>query len=173
MDKTIIEKVKELLFSEEEVVEQSFLDVKTSDGIVLRVSELAEGASLSIISEDGENVSGAAEYTLEDGTVVVTNDEGVITSVTDAPAEEAVEEVEEEMQEEVVEDEVNPLDERIGKLEERLEDILSKFSVMSEKVEEFSKQPAEDEVVVGKKEFKKANKYSALEALSKYRKNKK
>lgn len=171
MDKTIIEKVKELLFSEEEVVEQSFLDVKTSEGVVLRVSELSEGASVSIISEDGENVSGAAEYTLEDGTVVVTNDEGVITSVTDAPAEEVVEEVEEEMQEEVVE--VNPLDERIGKLEERLEDILSKFSVMSEKVEEFSKQPAEDEVVVGKKEFKKANKYSALEELSKYRKNKK
>lgn len=168
-NKSIIEKVKELLFTEEEVVEQNFLDVKTSEGVVLRVSELSEGAEVMIISEDGENISGAAEYTLEDGTVVVVSEDGKITSVTEASEEDEVVEVEEEMEQEVVED-VNPLDDRIAKLEKGIEDILSKFSEMSAKVEEFAALPADEEVVVGKKEFKKQSKDDALTALSKFRK---
>lgn len=168
--KSIIDKVKELLFSEEEVV-AAFEDVKTSDGLVLRVTEVAEGASVSIISEDGENVSGAAEYTLENGTIIVVDENGVITSITEAAVEEEVVE-EEEMQEEVVE-EVNPLEERIGKLEKGIEDILSKFSEMNTKVEEFASAPADEEVKIGKKEFKKVDKYSALDELSRFRKNKK
>jgi len=168
-DKTIIEKVKELVFGEE-TVDETFLDVKTSDGVVLRVSELSEGVEVTIISEDGENISGAAEYTLEDGTVVATDDNGVIVSVT-APAEEEVVE-EEEMEEEVVVEE-NPLDARIAKLEDAIEDVLSKFSEMSTKVEEFSALPADEEIVVGKKDFKKQSKDDALTALSKFRKNKK
>ena len=168
--KSIIDKVKELLFSEEEVV-AAFEDVKTSDGLVLRVTEVAEGASVSIISEDGENVSGAAEYTLENGTIIAVDESGVITSITEAAVEEEVVE-EEEMQEEVVE-EVNPLEERIGKLEKGIEDILAKFSEMNTKVEEFASAPASDEVKIGKKEFKKVDKYSALDELSRFRKNKK
>ena len=168
--KSIIDKVKELLFSEEEVV-AAFEDVKTSDGLVLRVTEIAEGASVSIISEDGENVSGAAEYTLENGTIIAVDESGVITSITEAAVEEEVVE-EEEMQEEVVE-EVNPLEERIGKLEKGIEDILAKFSEMNTKVEEFASAPASDEVKIGKKEFKKVDKYSALDELSRFRKNKK
>jgi len=168
--KSIIDKVKELLFSEEEVV-AAFEDVKTSDGLVLRVTEVAEGASVSIISEDGENVSGAAEYTLENGTIIAVDESGVITSITEAAVEEEVVE-EEEMQEEVVE-EVNPLEERIGKLEKGIEDILTKFSEMNTKVEEFASAPASDEVKIGKKEFKKVDKYSALDELSRFRKNKK
>ena len=165
--KSIIDKVKELLFSEEEVV-AAFEDVKTSDGLVLRVTEVAEGASVSIISEDGENVSGAADYTLEDGTIIVVDENGVITSITEAAVEEEVVE-EEEMQEEVVE-EVNPLEERIGKLEKGIEDILAKFSEMNTKVEEFASAPASEEVKIGKKEFKKVDKYSALDELSRFRK---
>ena len=83
--------ISKIVFGSEEVVEETFLDVKTSDGVVLRVSELAEGATVTIISEDGENVSGAAEYVLEDGATVVVDENGVITSVMES--EEEVEEV--------------------------------------------------------------------------------
>ncbi len=166
--------ISKIVFGSEEVVEETFLDVKTSDGVVLRVSELAEGATVTIISEDGENVSGAAEYVLEDGATVVVDENGVITSVMEA--EEEVEEVveEEEMSEEEVE--VNPLEERVAQLEDL---ILSKFSEVSEAMQnnsdaiaKFSEAPAEEEIKVNKKTPLELKKSNAIEGLRNFRNNK-
>ena len=172
--KSLFEKVKALL-AEDEVKEQAFLDVKTSEGVVLRVDEVAEGATVTIISEDGENVSGAADYTLEDGTTITVSEEGVITSVMEAEGEDEVgnEEVaEEEMQEEEVVAEVNPNDERIAKLEESIEKILSQFEAMNEQVEKFASAPADEEVKIEKKKPTVFKKESAIDALSNYKRNK-
>ena len=79
-NKEIIKEVKKLFnFNEEEL---AFLDVKTSDGLVLRVAKMEEGEVVTLISEDGANVSGEAEYTLEDGTVLVVDAEGTISTIT-------------------------------------------------------------------------------------------
>lgn len=177
--------ISKIVFGSEEVVEETFLDVKTSDGVVLRVSELSEGETVAIISEDGENVSGAAEYVLEDGTTVVVDAEGVITSVE--VAEEETEEVveEEEMSEEATE-EVNPLEERIAQLEDGIEKILSKFSEVSDAINttiettknnsdaiaKFSEAPAEEEIEVNKKTPLELKKSNAIEGLRNFRNNK-
>lgn len=160
----------------EEVVEATFLDVKTSDGVVLRVPELTEGEIVKIISEDGENVSGEAEYVLEDGQTLSVDDAGVIVKITEAETEETEEVVEEEVME--VEEEVNPLEARIADLENGLTEILSKFSEVSEELKvskaeiaKFSKAPAEEEIVVDKKSPVASRKDDALTSLSKYRKN--
>ena len=101
-NKEVIKQVKELIFGAE-TVEAAFLDVKTSDGMVLRVAEVKEGEVVTIISEDGEAVSGEAEYVLEDGNTIAVDAEGMIVTITE-PSEE----------EEVVEEEEIPRLEHIG-----------------------------------------------------------
>ena len=176
-NKEIIKEVKKLFnFNEEEL---SFLDVKTSDGLVLRVAKMEEGEVVTLISEDGENVSGEAEYTLEDGTVLVVDAEGTISTITAVEVEE--EEVEAEMSE--VEDEVNPLEGRIANLEEGIEKVLSMFSAqieeleakdvivkeLTEKIEAFSKAPADEEIVVAKKTPLQEKRYNAINELRKFK----
>ena len=87
-----IDKIQKIVFGEEEQEEvKEFADYKTNDGMVLRCDELAEGNTVSIISEDGENVSGAATYVLEDGKTIEVGEDGVIVSVADSePIEEEV-----------------------------------------------------------------------------------
>lgn len=105
--KTIVEKIKDLMFSD--ITDEKFLDVKDSEGNVLRVAEdeLAVGQSVMTITEDGEVPAVEGEYLLEDGQTLVIDAEGVITEIVEAVEEETeeTEEVEEvEASEEVVED---------------------------------------------------------------------
>ena len=86
--------IKKILFGAEEEEEQVFADYRTTDGVILRCDELAEGATVSIISEEGEAVSGAASYVLEDGRTVEVSEEGAIVSIMDA--EEEAEDLQEE-----------------------------------------------------------------------------
>ena len=173
-NKEVIKQVKELIFGAE-TVEAAFLDVKTTEGVVLRVSEVKEGEVVNIISEDGEAVSGAAEYILEDGNTISVDAEGMIVSIIETPAEE---EVEEEMSEEV-----NPLESRIENLEQGIEKLLAGFSAIDEsitakdelideltkKVEAFGKAPAEEEIVVAKKTPLEEKRYNAINELRKYK----
>jgi hypothetical protein len=179
-NKEIIKSVKALIFRTEEVVESTFLDVKTSEGLVLRVAEVKEGESVIIISEDGENVSGEATYILEDGSTIMVDAEGMISTIEEA-TEEVVEEVEEEMSEDA-----NPLESRIANLEEGIEKVLSMFSnqieeseakdvvikELSEKVEAFSIAPAEEEIKVAKKTPLEEKRYNAINELRKFKQTK-
>ena len=171
-NKTLVERIKELVFTDE-TVEQNFVDVKTSDGLVLRVDAIEEGATVTVISEDGENVSGASDYVLEDGVTISVNEEGVITSVT--PVEEEEEVVEEDMSEEpevVVEPTERELavDAKLAEITEALEGIVSKFEAQDKVIEGFAKAPAEEEKEIGKTVIVKHSKEDALKALAKFRK---
>jgi regulator of replication initiation timing len=105
---SLISKIKEL-FAEEvtpvEAVENesqlSFIDLKTMDGMILRISDLAVDGTVMEISEEGEVAVEDGTYTLEDETQIVVVG-GVITEVIEAaPAEEVPAEapVAEEMEE--------------------------------------------------------------------------
>lgn len=153
--KSILSQIKSLVFStEEEVVEQVFLDAKTTDGLIVRVEGEAfvKEALLRIVSEDGEFPAEAGSYTLENGTVIETAEGGLIINVTEAEVEleeetaEIVELEEEEEEEVVVEEEleednkeeeykIEDLIKRMGEIEE----MIKKMSESNEKVEEFSK----------------------------------
>ena len=175
-NKEVIKQVKELIFGAE-TVEAAFLDVKTSDGIVLRVAEVKEGEVVTIISEDGEAVSGAAEYVLEDGNTIAVDAEGLIVTITEPSEEEEV------VEEEEMSEEVNPLESRIENLEQGIEKLLAGFSAidesftakdvlikeLSDKVEAFSKAPADEEIVVAKKTPLEEKKYNAINELRKFK----
>ena len=102
--------IKKLLFSEatpavestEEVVEHSFEDAKLIDGTIVRIEPAIEiGATVEVISEDGETLAAPdASHELESGSVIRTEG-GIIVEVLEAEApaeeEEAKEEKEEEM----------------------------------------------------------------------------
>ena len=98
---SLISKIKELFQEETPAENIAFVDVKTADGMILRVSDIAVDATVMEITEDGEVAVEDASYTLEDGTQLVVVG-GMITEVIEAaPAEEAPAEapVAEEMEE--------------------------------------------------------------------------
>jgi hypothetical protein len=84
----LITKIKEL-FSEDESIQKTeaetidvkFVDVKTVDGMILRVSDLAVDATVVEINESGEVPVSDGEYTLEDGTMISVAG-GIITGIT-------------------------------------------------------------------------------------------
>lgn len=164
----LLDTVKKLIFETEET-QENFVDVKTEDGRIIRVDDIAEGMPVMEVTEDGV-------MDLEDGTYVLVDAEGVptaeivveggvIATVTDKSEEEAEEEVqEEEMSEEseeeskeekeeeeekteLEEEEVNPLSEindSITALAEKVAEIISKQESFEKEVEAFKKAPSED-----------------------------
>jgi hypothetical protein len=98
--------IKKLLFSEEvntesapkETVEQKFEDVKLVDGTIVRIEPAVEvGASVEVISEDGETIPAPdAEHELESGAIIRTEG-GIIVEVNEVVEEEAKDEEEDEM----------------------------------------------------------------------------
>ena len=79
MEKNIIAKIV-ALFSNETEETPTFSDIKTIDGKILRVSELAFEGTVIEITEDGEVALEDGKYQIEDNKSIVAKD-GVITEV--------------------------------------------------------------------------------------------
>lgn len=100
MKKSIIEKIRAIF--EEEKEEMVYMDIKTADGKILRVTEMVIGGLVKELTEDGEvDIEGEVEFTTEEGFTVMVKD-GVIEDIK----EPVVEELEEDKKEEEVEEEV-------------------------------------------------------------------
>lgn len=102
MDKKgLLQKLKDIFTQEEEL---NFVDMKTIDGRILRVDDLAVEKSIKEISEEGEMELEDGEYQLEEG-IIVKVEGGIIKEISEMEEEVKEEEViEEEMTEEVVEE---------------------------------------------------------------------
>ena len=70
-------------------------DRKLDNGTVIFAEEFAEGQPVFIVTEDERIPMPVGEYMMEDGSMLVVEEEGVIASIS-AEAEEEVEEVVEE-----------------------------------------------------------------------------
>jgi len=94
----VIEKIKDVLNLNEEVkLEQAKLD----NGTVIEADAFESGVEVFIVTEDEKVALPVGEYALEDGKLLVVTEEGIISEIKDAEAEEETEEVEEvEAQEE-------------------------------------------------------------------------
>jgi len=94
----VIEKIKDVLNLNEEVkLEQAKLD----NGTVIEADAFESGNEVFIVTEDEKVALPIGEYALEDGKLLVVAEEGIISEIKDAEAEEETEEVEEvEAQEE-------------------------------------------------------------------------
>ena len=94
----VIEKIKDVLNLNEEVkLEQAKLD----NGTVIEADAFESGNEVFIVTEDEKVALPVGEYALEDGKLLVVTEEGIISEIKDAEAEEETEEIEEvEAQEE-------------------------------------------------------------------------
>lgn len=74
-------------------------DRKLDNGTVISADEFAEGQPVFIVTEDERIAMPVGEYQMEDGSVLVVEEEGMIAAIKSGEAEEVVEEevVEEEM----------------------------------------------------------------------------
>jgi hypothetical protein len=74
-------------------------DRKLDNGTVISADEFAEGQPVFIVTEDERIPMPVGEYQMEDGSVLVVEEDGMIAAIKSGEAEEAVEEevVEEEM----------------------------------------------------------------------------
>lgn len=92
----VIEKIKDVLNLNEEVkLEQAKLD----NGTVIEADAFESGNEVFIVTEDEKVALPIGEYALEDGKILVVAEEGLISEIKDAEAEEETEEEVEEVEE--------------------------------------------------------------------------
>ena len=91
----VIEKIKDVLNLNEEVkLEQAKLD----NGTVIEAGAFESGNEVFIVTEDEKVALPIGEYALEDGKILVVAEEGIISEIKDAEAEEETEEEVEEVE---------------------------------------------------------------------------
>lgn len=146
-------------------VKVKLAQVSTQEGVEIVYDNLEVGASVSVVTAEGEVTAPDGSYTIEDGTIIVVAG-GVISEVT-AP------QVEEEMQEEAPAVNVAEIDAKIAELSQRiaaLEEALSKSTeetqTLSAQVELMKNElPSKSEVVkLEKQEVKKVNLFEVVRA---------
>jgi hypothetical protein len=84
-------------------------DRKLDNGTVIFADEFAEGQPVFIVTEDERIPMPVGEYMMEDGSMLVVEEEGIIASIN--AAEEVVEDEVEEVEQEVVEEEMSEVKE--------------------------------------------------------------
>jgi hypothetical protein len=144
-------------------VNQRFTDVKTVEGVILKVDgEVAVGNAVMVVTEEGEIPAPDGEYELEDGTVFKVTD-GLISTIgkedeTPAPEEtpeQTPEETPNEMDEifemlktfiDSVTEKMNAMSEQMTATSQKLEDVTNEFN-------NFKKEPAGTKIPNGKVEM--------------------
>ena len=117
----VIEKIKDVLNLNEEVkLEQAKLD----NGTVIEADTFESGVEVFIVTEDEKVALPVGEYALEDGKLLVVTEDGIISEIKDAEAEEETEEVEEvEAKEEEKEEMGYATKEELAEVKDMIEEI--------------------------------------------------
>ena len=190
--KKALEQIKSLLFAEQvaEVVSQEevaieFAEGVLADGTIVKFDKLEAGGMISVVTPDGEIPAPVGEHELEDGTIVVVLEEGIIAEVKMVEADENEVEVEVEMSEEdetpiVAEEEViaEPQVDRFAEISEafnsKLAEVESKVDLLNdvtkklvEFMDAFAKVETAQETQAPKNAFWAQNKVSKADAYKK------
>ena len=129
----VIEKIKDVLNLNEEVkLEQAKLD----NGTVIEADSFESGVEVFIVTEDEKVALPIGEYILEDGKILVVAEEGVISEIKDAEAEEETEEEVEEV--EAAEEEEESLGYATKEELAEVKDMIEEIKAMLEPKEDLS-----------------------------------
>ena len=140
-------------------VKEIFVDAKLVDGTQIKVEgeNLAEGAKVVVVTEEGEVPAPDGVHELEDGTKVETKD-GIIAKI-----EEKIEEAEGEESPELevpsilMEKEMlDMLKDFVKKMSEKMSNIETKMSEVENQFASFKKEPAAKPIANGKTDFNKS-----------------
>jgi len=190
--KKALEQIKNLLFADQvaEVVSQEevaveFMEGVLADGTIVKFDKLEAGGTISVVTPDGEVPAPVGEHELEDGTIVVVSEAGVIAEVKMAEADGNEVEVEVEMSEEdetpIVAEEEVVAEPQVDKFAEISEQFNSKLAEVETKVdmlndvtkrlvefmEAFAKVETAQETQAPKNAFAAQNKVSKADAYKK------
>lgn len=131
-------------------METKLAQAKLENGTVIEAEEMAEGNEVFIVTEEERIAMPVGEYQLEDGQILIVEEEGIIASVgaaEEAPEEEVEAEVAEDLSEEVTEENLEEEKEEMGyATKEELAEVKSmieEIKAMIEK-EEMSEEPQEE-----------------------------
>ena len=190
--KKALEQIKSLLFADKvaEVVSQEevaieFMEGVLADGTIVKFDKLEAGGIISVVTPDGEVPAPVGEHELEDGTIVVVSEEGIIAEVKMVEADGNEVEVEVEMSEEdedakpLVEEVVaEPQVDRFAEISEafnsKLAEVESKVDMLNdvtkklvEFMEAFAQVETAQETQAPKNAFSAQNKVSKADAYKK------
>jgi len=134
--KEALEQIKSLLFSDEvvstpEEVVTEFAEGVLADGTIVKFDKLEVGGLISVVTEEGEIPAPVGEHELEDGTVVIVAEPGVIAEVKMVEEEVSVEVEVEQSQEEAFNYDAKFLELR-DSFNSRMSDIETKVSALND-----------------------------------------
>lgn len=98
-------------------METKLAQAKLENGTVIEAEEMVEGNEVFIVTEEERIAMPVGEYQLEDGQILIVEEEGIIASVgaaEEAPEEEVEAEVAEDLSEEVTEENLEEDKEEMG-----------------------------------------------------------
>jgi hypothetical protein len=188
--KKALEQIKSLLFAgqvadvvSQEEVKFEYMEGVLTDGTIVKFDKLEAGGMISVVTPDGEVPAPVGEHELEDGTIVIVTEEGMIAEVKMVEAEAEVEvEVEMSEEDESVEVETEVVAEpQVDKFAEISEAFNSKLAQVETKVdmlndvtkklvefmEAFAKVETAQETQAPKNAFSAQNKVSKADAYNK------
>ena len=132
-------------------METKLAQAKLENGTVIEAEEMAQGNEIFIVTEEERIAMPVGEYQLEDGQVLIVEEEGIIASVgaaEEAPEEEVEAEVAEDLSEEVTEENLEEEKEEMGyATKEELAEVKSmieEIKAMIDKKEEMSEETPEE-----------------------------
>ena len=129
----------------QEEVKVELAMMKLIDGTMLEADEFVAGANVFLVGEDDERVAApVGEHTLEDGRVMVIEEEGVIAAINEAAEVEAPE-VEEEVEVEQAEEMAYVTKEEFGAA---IDELKGMIAAMMPQEEMAAAEPVEEQVEV-------------------------
>lgn len=134
-------------------METKLAQAKLQNGTVIEAEQIAQGNEIFIVTEEERIAMPVGEYQLEDGQVLIVEEEGIIASVgaaEEAPEveEEVAEETSEELSEEVTEENLEEEKEEMGYATKEelaeVKDMIEEIKAMIKDKEEMSEEPQEE-----------------------------
>lgn len=144
--KKALEQIKSLLFAEQNVeasqeeVVIEFAEGVLADGTIVKFDKLEVGGMISVVTAEGEIPAPVGEHELEDGTIVVVSEPGMIAEVKMVEQDENEVEVDVEMSSEEEEESAKVEEEvvaepQVDKFAEISETFNAKFAEVEAKIE--------------------------------------
>ena len=140
----MLSKIKALLNANTNLAQQTL-----DNGTIIEAESFEAGQSVFIVTDDERVALPIGEYKLEDGSTLIVEEEGVIASIGEAPAEEVVVEAEDEIIETEVPEEVAPEVEAIVEavvevIAPAIEEVKEELKKLKKKFEEANTEKKED-----------------------------
>lgn len=157
----VLKKAKELLSIETEVEKVEMAQATLENGTVIEAESMAAGQEVFIVTEDEKVALPVGEYTLEDGTILKVEEEGIIASIGEAEAE-SEEPAEEELAEE--EEMGYATKAELAEVKSMIEEIKAMIGEKEEMSSEEVEEPAEVEEL--SKVEEKVEELSAVEKIN-------